>query len=244
MSTTSRPSGGESHERHRQEHHLPRLPPRERPRGRAQPRHHPAAGRPVQRCQRGRGPQHQGLHGHPAPVRAPAVRGRPGPALPHADRHGLQPQRGGGGGHRHRGRLDQEGGGRHRRHGQAGGGLWHRGPRRPRHHHARQQGGARVRAVGQREAARGLPAARAVGLHQVRRERHHQRLRGQPHRGQRLRQTARPGQLPVLWRDHRTHWRRAHRGRALRYRRRAREVHVHVQSLPGGGGPSQDLGSL
>jgi (2R)-sulfolactate sulfo-lyase subunit beta len=41
-------------------------------------------------------------------------------------------------------------------HRQAGDRLRHRGPRRPRHHHARVQGGARIRAVGQREAARAL----------------------------------------------------------------------------------------
>ena len=128
---------------------------------------------------RGRGAQHQGHAGDPAPLRPAAVRRRPGTAFPHAHRRGLQPQRGGGGGHRHRGRLDQEGGRRHRRHRQAGGRLRHRRPWRPRHHHEGQQGGARVRAVGQREAARALPDLRTVGLHQVRRERHHQRLRRQ-----------------------------------------------------------------
>ena len=105
-------------------------------------------------------------------------------------------------------------------HRQAGGRLRHRGPRRPRHHPARQQGGARVRAVGQREAARGLPDPRAVGQHQVRRERHHQRLRRQPDSRQRLRQAAPAGQLPVLRRNHRAHRRRADRGRALRQRHR------------------------
>ncbi len=41
--------------------------------------------------------------------------------------------------------------------------LRHRTARRPRHHHARQQGGARVRAVGQREAARGLRRSPSCG---------------------------------------------------------------------------------
>ena len=221
-------------------HHLPRLPARERPRRHAQPRHHPAAGRPVQRRGRGRGAQHQGRAGDPAPLRPAAVRRRPRPALPHADRRRLQPERRRGGRDRHRGRLDAEGGRRHQGHRQAGGRLRHRAARRPRHHHARQQGGARVRAVGQREAARGLPDPRAVGQHQVRRERHHQRLRRQPDRRQRLRQAAPAGQLPVLRRDHRADRRRADRGRALRQRRGARAVHVHVQPLPGRDQPPQD----
>ena len=127
---------------------------------------------------------------------------------------GLQPERRRSGGDRHRGLVDEEGGGRHRRHRQARHRLRHRGPRRPRHDHAGQQGGARVRAVGQRKAARALRDRRAVGLHQVRRVRHHLRLRRQPHRGQRLRQAAPAGQLPVLRRDHGADRRRAHRGRS------------------------------
>ena len=55
---------------------------------------------------------------------------------------------------------------------------------------------------------------RAVGLDQVRRVRHHFGLRLQPDGGQRLRQAASAGQLPVLRRDDRAHRRRAHRGRS------------------------------
>ena len=50
--------------------------------------------------------------------------------------------------------VDEEGRRRHRRDRQAGGGLRHRAPRRPRHDHARVAGGEGVRAVGEREAAR------------------------------------------------------------------------------------------
>ena len=78
---------------------------------------------------------------------------------------------------------------------QAGDRLRHRGPRRPRHDHARLEGGARVRAVGQREAARAVPDRRALGLDQVRRERHHLGLRRQPDRRQRLRQAPPARQL-------------------------------------------------
>ena len=50
---------------------------------------------------------------------------------------GCQPERGRGGGDRHRGGLDQEGRRRHRRHRQAGDRLPHRTARRSRDHHAR-----------------------------------------------------------------------------------------------------------
>ena len=73
------------------------------------------------------------------------------------------------------------------------------------------QGGARVRAVGEREAARGLRDLRALGLHQVRRERHHLGLRLEPDRRQRLRQAAPARQHALLRRDHRAHRRREHR---------------------------------
>ena len=92
-STTSRPSAGKQRidamSIVSQDTHLPRLPPRERPRRRAQPRHHPAGRRPVERRRRGGGEQHQGHARDPAPVRAAAVRRRPRAALPHADRHRL-----------------------------------------------------------------------------------------------------------------------------------------------------------
>ncbi len=81
--TTSRRSGGEAHVTKTP---LPGLPARERPRRRAQPRDHPAGRRPVERRRRGGRQQHQGHAGDPASVRAAAVRRRPRPAFPHADR--------------------------------------------------------------------------------------------------------------------------------------------------------------
>ncbi len=70
----------------------------------------------------------------------------------------------------------------------------------------------------QREA---VPDRRALGLDQVRRERHHLGLRRQPDRRQRLRQAPPARQLPLLRRDDRAHRRRADRRRALRQRRGA-----------------------
>ena len=88
-------------------HHIPRLPARERPRRRAQPRHHPAGRRSVERGLRSRRAQHQGHDGDSASLRAAAVRRRPRSSLPHADRRGLEPQRRRGRRDRHRGRLDE-----------------------------------------------------------------------------------------------------------------------------------------
>ncbi len=151
------------------------LAARERARRRAQPRGHPAARRPVERGLRGGRQQHQGHAGAAARLRPAAVRRRPRPALPHADRHRLQPQRGRGGGDRHRGRLDQARGRRHRQDRQAGGGLRHRGPRRYRHHRQGLLQGQGVPAAGLRARARGVRHRGPVGVDQVRRERHHDR---------------------------------------------------------------------
>ena len=224
------------------EHHLPRLPPRERPRRRAQPRHHPAAGRPVQRRRRGRGAQHQGHDGDPAPLRPAAVRRRPRPALPHADRHRLQPQRRRGGGDRHRGRLDEEGGRRHRRRPAS---RWSAS--------ASRATATTTPSCAPRKAAREYvqwasekqrevcAISRAVGLHQVRRVATPPRGCGaNPTVGNAFDKLHPLGNYAVLRRDHRAHRRRADRRRALRHRRGAREVHVHVQPLPGRDQPPQD----
>ena len=209
--------GGARHGHRLARHHLPRLPARERPRRRAQPRPHPAGRRPVERRRRGGRAQHQGRARDPASLRPAAVRRRPRPALPHADRRRLQPERRRGRRDRHRGRLDQEGGRRHRRDRQARGRLRHRGPRRPRHHHARLEGGEGIRAVGERDAARGVPDQRAVGLHQVRRVATRPRAAAPiPTVGNAFDKLHPLGSYLVLRRDHRAHRRRAHRRRALR----------------------------
>ena len=130
------------------------LPARERPHRRAQPRHHPAGGRPVQRRRARRWRNNiKGTMAHPASLRPAAVRRRPRPALPHADRHRLQPERRRRGRDRHRGRLDEEGRRRHRQDRQAGGRLRHRAARRPRHHHARLEEGARSSCSGRPSCA-------------------------------------------------------------------------------------------
>ena len=143
----SKPSGGERHGEKRQEERqggreeerpfgpeVLGLAARERPGRRAQPRHHPAARRSVQRGLRGGRQQHQGHDGAAARLRPAAVRRGPRPALPHPDRHRRQSERRRGRRDRHRGRLDQARGRRHRQDRQAGHRLRHRGPRRHRHH--------------------------------------------------------------------------------------------------------------
>ncbi|KAJ8137538.1 hypothetical protein OY671_009249, partial [Metschnikowia pulcherrima] len=172
--------------------------------------------------------------------RPPAVRRRPGTALPHPHRHRSQPERGGGGGDRHRGRSDQARGRRHRRHRQAGHGLQHRAARRPRHHHARLASRQGIRALRHRAHAQHVSDLGPVGLDQVRRVRHHLGSRRQPDRGQRLRQALRAGLDAGVRRDLGTDRRRTHRGRASRQRRRARTLHVYVRPLPGHDRPSED----
>ena len=68
---------------------------------------------------------------------------------------------------------------RHRPTGKPVAGLRHRAARRPRHDHARVEGRAGIRAVGERAAARRMPAERSVGIDQVRRVGHDVRLRRQ-----------------------------------------------------------------
>ena len=140
--------------------------------------------------------------------------------------------------------MGQEGRRRHRRDRQAGVLLRHRAARRPRHDHARVQGGEGIRAVGGRAAARGAAAEGTVGLDQVRRVRHHFRLRLEPDGGQRVRQALSAGHDAVLRRDHRAHRRRASGGGALQKRRGEKEVPVHVRPLPGSDRAPQDERSV
>ena len=86
----------------------PGLPSRERARRRPQSRDRPAGRRPVERRGRGGREQHQGDARDPASVRAAAVRRRPRPALPHADRRGRQSERRGGRRDRDRGRWTKK----------------------------------------------------------------------------------------------------------------------------------------
>ena len=179
---------------------------------------------------RGRRAQHQGDAGDPAPVRPAAVRRRPRPAFPHADRHGQQSERRGGRRHRHRGPVDEEGRRRHRGDRQAGRRLRHRAARRPRHDHARVEGGEGIRAVGERAAPRRVRAEGALGLDQVRRVRHDVRLRRQPHRRRRVRQALRRRLHAGVRRDDRADRRRADRRRALPRRQGARRVHARCST--------------
>ena len=157
---------------------------------------------------------------------------------------GCNPERRGGRGDRHRGPVDEEGRRRHRGHRQARRRLRHRAARRPRHDHAGIEGGARVRPVGEREAARDLRALRAVGLDQVRRVRHDVGLRRQPHGRQRLRQALRPGLHAGVRRDLGDHRRRGAAAVALPHAGGLEALHVHVRPLPGHDQPPQDVRPL
>ena len=219
-STTSRPNAGRARRRpadgdlnHATD--LLGLSPRERPRRRAQPRHRPAGRRSVQRRGRGRRAQHQGDAGDPAPVRPAAVRRRPRPPFPHADRRGQQSERRRGRRHRHRGPVDEEGRRRHRGHGQAGRRVRHRAPRRSRHDHAGVESGEGIPAVGEREAPRRVRPEGALGLDQVRRVGHDVRLRRQPDRRGRVRQALRRRLHAGVRRDDRVDRRGADRRGAL-----------------------------
>ena len=220
---------------------LPRLHPRERPRRRSQPRHRPAGRRPFERRGRGGREQHQGRARDPASVRPAAVRRGPRPALPHADRHRRQSERRRGRRHRHRGPVDQARRRRHRGDRQAGHRLRHRAARRPRHDHARVEGREGVRAVGEREGARGMRALRAVGVDEMRRIGHDVGLRRESDGRRRVRQALRSRLHAGVRRDHRAHRRRADRRRALPRRPRACRLHARVRSLPGGREPPQDV---
>ena len=185
------------------------LPARERARRRAQPRHHPAGRRSLERRVRGGRQQHQGHDGDAASVRAAAVRRRPRPAFPHADRHRRESRtspRWSSSASRSSGRSASSTASP--RPASRCSGLRHRAARRPRHDHARVEGGARIPAVGEREASRRVRAARAVGVDQVRRVGHDLRLRRQPDRGRRVRQALRRRLHAGVRRDHRAHRRR------------------------------------
>ena len=198
------------------------LAARERPRRRAQPRHHPAARRSVERRLRGGRQQHQGHAGAAARLWPAAVRRGPRAALPHPDRHRRQSERRRGRRHRHRGRLDQARRRRHRQDRQAGDRLRHRRPRRHRHH---RQGLAtsprNIVQMGLGAAARGVRHLRALGLDQVRRERHHHRPRLLPDRRQHVRQADPARHLRRVRRDLRDHRRRASRQGARDHARRS-----------------------
>ncbi len=165
--------------------------------------------------------QHQGHDGDPAPVRPAAVRRRPRAALPHADRHRLQPQRRRGGGDRHRGRLDEEGRRRHRDHRQAGRRLRHRAATATttrscaRRRRRRSSCSGRASCIASERAAEG-----PVGLDQVRRVGHDLRLRREPDRRQRVRQALPARHDARLRRDDRADRRRAPGRAALPRRRR------------------------
>ena len=135
--------------------------------------------------------------------------------------------------HRHRGRLDQTRGRRHRQDRQAGHRLRHRGPRRHRHH---RQGVLRrqaIRADGVRAAARGVRHLRALGLDQVRRERHHHRPRLLPDRRQHVRQADPARHLRRVRRDLGDHRRRASRPRPRDQQEGRRQVVQGLEGLPG-----------
>ena len=143
--------------------HVLGLSARERPRRGAQSRRHPSGRRPVQRRRRGGRQQRQGDAGDAASLRPAAVRRRSRAAFPHAHRHRLQPERGGGGRHRHRGGLDQARGRRHRRHRQAGHRLRHRAAWRPRHDHARLEGGQGTACSGRAKSSAWSARSRSSG---------------------------------------------------------------------------------
>ena len=208
---------------------------RERPGRRAQPRRHPAARRPLQRGLRVGRQQHQGDAGDPPRLWPPAIRRRPRDVLPHHHRHRRQSQCRGGGRDRHRGRLDRARRRRHQEDRQAGHRLRHR---RLRRHHDGRQGLARrqgLSAGGLRAQARGVRLLRAVGLDQMRRERHHDRPRLLPDGRQHVRQADPARHLRRVRRDLGDHRRRAPRQGAGRDPGDRREVVQGLEGLHGRG---------
>ena len=173
------------------------LPARERPRRCPQSRGDSPPRRPLERRVPGGREQYQGDDGPAAPLRPAPVRRRPRPPLPHVDRHRLQPERGGRGRHRHRGRVDRPGRGGDQGDGQARGRIRDRAARRPRHDHARLEGGQAVHAEGVHPAPRGTAAQGPLGLDQVRRVGHDLGVCLEPHDRQRLRQDVRPRRHPA-----------------------------------------------
>ena len=144
---------------------------------------------------------------------------------------GSQPQRRRGRRHRHRGPVDAEGRRRHQGHRQAGRGLRHRAARRPRHDHARLEGGARVRAVGEREAAASA-TCRELWVSTKCGESDTTSAAAAPTRRSATPSTScyAAGCTLVLRRDHRADRRRADRRRALPRRHGARAVHVRCST--------------
>ena len=187
------------------ERDVPGLPPRERPGRRTQSCDRPSRRRSLECGVRGGCQQHQGRHGNPASLRPASIRGRPGVALPHSDRHRREPQRRRSGGDRHRGGLDATRGRRHRQDRQTGHRLRHRDARRPRDHHAGVEDRARICSVCVRGRARGSAACGPLGINQMRRIGHDLGLRVQSYRRQRLRQALPARRHNGLRRDHGDH---------------------------------------
>ena len=169
---------------------------------------------------RSRRAQHQGRDGDPASVRPAAVRRRPRPALPHADRHRQQSERRCGRRDRHRGQWTKK----------IVDGIAATG--KPVIGFGIELHGDHDTIMRASKAAREYvqwaselqreecPIDRPVGLDQVRRVGHDFGLRRQPDGRQRVRQALSARHHAGLRRDHRTHRRRAHRRRALPRRRK------------------------
>ena len=245
--TISRPSAGESNStfRLRSEHgfaqsDIPGIQARRRSHRRTKPRPYPARRRSLQRRVRSRGEQHQGNARDSASVRTAAIRRGSRAAFQDADRHRFQSQRRRSRGDRHRGRLGKTGRRRHRRDGETGLLLRHRRPRRHGNYPPRLQDGEGLRAMGLGIASRGAASEGSVGIYQVRGIGYHVGNRRESLRGKRLRQALRTRRDTRFRRNDRAYRRRAARRRPLQDARGARQVHVHVQSLSGGGQPPQN----
>ena len=116
---------------------------------------------------------------------------------------------------------------------QAGRRLLDRAEWRPEDHHGRLAQGQGVRALRHRIAARGMRDLGALGLHQMRRERHDDRARLLPDCRQHVRQAASRRDLRLLRRDLRDHRRRAHLQGARGHARGRRALVQDVEGLPG-----------
>ena len=146
---------------------------------------------------------------------------------------------------RHRGPVDAEGRRRHQGHRQAGRGLRHRAARRPRHDHARVEGGARVRAVGERAAARRVRRSTELWVSTKCGESDTTSGCGaNPTVGDAFDKLYAAGLHAGVRRDDRADRRRADRRRALPRRHGARAVHGDVRPLPAGDRPAQDVRPL
>ena len=157
----------------------------QRARRHTQSRACPAGGRSLQRRLRSGGPEHHQRHRHSPQLWTRPVRTGSGDDLPPSHRNGSQPQRGGGGLHRHRTGLDGTGRRGDRRDREAGRRIQHRGARRPGRGRRRLQSRRRIRQVGERAGPRAVPDERLVGGAEVRGIGHDHRSRLQPGAGQR-----------------------------------------------------------